>query len=319
MSSAAHVPDLVSILIPAYNAGRWIRQCVGSALDQTWNATEIIVVDDGSTDETASIVGSFGRRVRLCQGEHRGGNAARNRLLREARGHWLQYLDADDYLLPHKIESQLSWLAKRPDVDVAYSPVILRHESSGVETPLPVPYGSDFTLNFIQWGCLNTTGFLYRKTAIEAAGGWNEAQAACQEHELLFRLVRANKCFGLIAGVGSVYRDHGTETVSRKDPLLTIGLKLELLEKMEALLKERGQFTPEHRKALYIGRMEAARSTWSLNLELACQVASRAARDGRSVVRSSPALPPLYQFTCVLLGFEKAERLAALRRRIAAR
>jgi glycosyltransferase involved in cell wall biosynthesis len=316
MSSETPAADLVSILIPAYNAGPWIRQSIESALAQTWTPTEIIVADDGSTDDTASVAGSFEPRVRLYPGEHRGGNAARNRLLREARGGWLQYLDADDYLLPEKIASQMRWLAGHPEVDVAYSPVILRYESSGVEERLPVPDHSDVALHFIRWIAFNTTGFLYRKSAVEEVGCWDEDQAACQEHELMFRLFQAGKRFGFIDTFGSVYRNHGTGTVSRKHPLRTITRKLELLEKMEALLKERGQLTRDHRRALYGARMESARSAWCADAPLASQIAARAARDGRWMLRSSSALPVRYQFSSLLLGFDGAERLAAWRRRV---
>src|SRR5678815_984429 len=101
------LPPLVSILIPCYNAERWIRQCIESALDQTYPNKEVIVVDDGSKDASLEVIKSFGDRIRWETGPNRGGNAARNRLLQLAKGEWLQYLDADDYLLPEKISRQM--------------------------------------------------------------------------------------------------------------------------------------------------------------------------------------------------------------------
>ena len=91
---------LVSILIPCYNAERWIAQAIESALAQTWSEKEVIVVDDGSTDHSLEVIRQFDGRISWETGLNRGGNAARNRLLELARGEWLQYLDADDYLRP---------------------------------------------------------------------------------------------------------------------------------------------------------------------------------------------------------------------------
>src|SRR5262245_36644589 len=95
---------LVSILIPCYNAERWIAQAIESALTQSWPAKEVLVVDDGSTDRSLNIIKSFGGRIRSEASNHRGSNQTRNRLLELAHGQWVQYLDADDYLRPGKIE-----------------------------------------------------------------------------------------------------------------------------------------------------------------------------------------------------------------------
>src|SRR6202011_1477360 len=112
----------VSILIPCYNAERWVAQAIESALRQTWPEKEIIVVDDGSTDGSLAIIESFGDRIRWETGPNRGGNVARNRLLELAHGEWLQYLDADDYLLPMKIERQMEFIGANPAADVIFGP-----------------------------------------------------------------------------------------------------------------------------------------------------------------------------------------------------
>jgi glycosyltransferase involved in cell wall biosynthesis len=91
---------LVSILIPCHNAENWIAEAIESGIAQTWPAKEIIVLDDGSTDRSLDIIRGFGERIRSEAAKHRGGNATRNRLLELARGDWIQYLDADDYLRP---------------------------------------------------------------------------------------------------------------------------------------------------------------------------------------------------------------------------
>jgi glycosyltransferase involved in cell wall biosynthesis len=81
----------VSILIPCYNAERWISQAIESALNQTYQYKEVIVVDDGSTDNSLEIIKSFGDRIHWETGENKGGNITRNRLLELSTGEWLQY------------------------------------------------------------------------------------------------------------------------------------------------------------------------------------------------------------------------------------
>src|SRR6516162_5899582 len=112
----------VSILIPCYNAERWIAHAIDSALAQTWNEKEVIVVDDGSTDSSLDVIRGFKDRIRWETGSHRGGGAARNRLLELAYGQWIQYLDADDYLLPNKIAHQMGFIAANMGLDVVFGP-----------------------------------------------------------------------------------------------------------------------------------------------------------------------------------------------------
>src|SRR5476651_2089512 len=116
------MPALVSIGIPCYNAERWIAGAVESALAQTWGETEVLVVDDGSTDGSAEILRGFGDRIRVERVMNGGVNRARNLLLKGARGEWIQYLDADDYLRPEKVARQIEEAGA--EADVIYSPVL---------------------------------------------------------------------------------------------------------------------------------------------------------------------------------------------------
>src|SRR6266705_245205 len=102
---------LVSILIPAYNAEEWIADAIQSALMQTWPHKEIIIVDDGSTDETLSIARRHeSRLVKVLHQDNQTASAARNRAFRECQGNYIQWLDADDLLTPRKIAAQVSAL-----------------------------------------------------------------------------------------------------------------------------------------------------------------------------------------------------------------
>ena len=99
---------LVSILIPAYNAQQWLSDTSESALAQTWEKTEIIVVDDGSTDQTPHLARKFASKsVRVVAQENRGAAAARNTAYAACQGDYIQWLDADDLIDPDKVEVQM--------------------------------------------------------------------------------------------------------------------------------------------------------------------------------------------------------------------
>lgn len=303
---------LVSILIPCYNAEPWIRQCIQSALDQTWPNKEIIVIDDGSTDAGVAIIESFGDRIRFQVSPHSGGNAIRNRLTQLAGGEWLQYLDADDYLLPEKIASQMAHLeSSGADVDIVYSPVIAYEDGQAPSAGGCEITDSDETLTLIRWGPLNTGGLLLKRRAVLETGGWKEDQKCCQEHELLLRAWLAGCRFLLHNSAEAVYRQHGSDTVSRRNPLLTIRLRMELTDRLAGHLESSGKLTAAHREALFVARMECARSAYRLDSQLAEELCRKAEANGRSWVLGCPALPVVYQLALRLAGFENTERLAA--------
>src|SRR5690606_29679667 len=102
------MPPLVSILIPAYNSGRWIAATIRAALAQTWCNTELIIVDDGSRDDTLAIAQSFASpRVKVISQENQGASAARNTAFEHSQGDYIQWLDADDLIAPDKIALQM--------------------------------------------------------------------------------------------------------------------------------------------------------------------------------------------------------------------
>ena len=100
-------PDSVSVVIPSFNCGSFVSQAIDSVLAQTCAPAEVIVVDDGSTDDTAERLEPYMDRIRYVFQENRGVSAARNRAVAESRGHCVAFLDADDVWHPRKLELQL--------------------------------------------------------------------------------------------------------------------------------------------------------------------------------------------------------------------
>jgi glycosyltransferase involved in cell wall biosynthesis len=107
---------LVSILIPAYNAEAWICDTLRSATAQTWERKEIIVVDDGSTDQTLAVARQFeSKQLRVATHKNQGAAATRNEAFSLSQGDYIQYLDADDLMAPDKIARQMDALGKFPN------------------------------------------------------------------------------------------------------------------------------------------------------------------------------------------------------------
>lgn len=110
----------ISVIIPAYNAERFLGEAIASVRDQSLAASEILVVDDGSSDRTADIACSWGGVVRLLQQQNQGPAAARNLAIGEAHGEFLAFLDADDLMTPDRLQLQIQMLREQPALDLVF-------------------------------------------------------------------------------------------------------------------------------------------------------------------------------------------------------
>jgi glycosyltransferase involved in cell wall biosynthesis len=128
--------DLVSVILPAFNAERYLAEAVESVLAQRHDPIEVIVVDDGSTDGTRALAEGFGPPVRAISQHNTGPGGARNRGVEAARGGWLTFLDADDLWLPRKIERQLAALADESEGTAVFGRVQMFTERDGTVTEI---------------------------------------------------------------------------------------------------------------------------------------------------------------------------------------
>ncbi len=237
----------VSILIPCYNADQWIAQAIQSALDQTYPNKEVIVVDDGSSDRSLEIIKTFGDRIHWETQPNQGGNITRNRLLELSTGEWLQYLDADDYLQPDKIQKQVKFLEQHSQADVIYSPIINEYHdgNSSRQEPLPIPEPHDPWILLARWFLPQTGSPLWRKQAILDVGRWKVDQPCCQEHELYLRLLMAGKRFEYCPETGLVYRQWSEETVCKRNKPETQRQRLAIKDRLEQHLSATERLTQE--------------------------------------------------------------------------
>ena len=305
----------VSVAIPCFNAGRWLRSAVESALSQCGGNVEVIVVDDGSTDDSPRIAQAFSDRVRLIRAENGGANRARNIALDLATGEWIQFLDADDYLEPHKIETQLREADDGRNADLLYSPVWIetcRDGHSSRELSITDPY-ANVDLQWIRWQIPQTGGALWRRNALNQIGGWNPDQPCCQEHELYLRARQGGFRFVYTPTPGAVYRIWSEDTLCRKDPANVVQVRTELLERMRDWLKSKGTITDAHRIAIGQACFEMARTWARFDLEKASAY-HRARNSVDSIRVVGPAAPLSYRMIYHLLGFARTERIARVLR-----
>ena len=312
---------LVSILIPCFNAEPWIGEAIESALAQTWADKEVIVVDDGSMDGSLGVIKRFDDRIRWESGPNRGGNAARNRLLELARGEWLQYLDADDYLRPEKVQRQAEYATAHPECEIVLSPVVSEiHEADGsiTLTEWSFPEPRDPWRLLARWRMPQTGGSLWKKTAIERVGGWRVDQPCCQEHELYLRLLNAGCRFGFCDSRLAVYREFGIPgRVTHKHRHRIVRERLAIVGRAEQSLRSRNELTTERRQDVNDARHELARLAWNAfgDRQLAMEaIGEIAASDPDFQPSPGDASPSLYRLAYRLGGFEFAQRIAATKR-----
>jgi len=309
---------LVSILIPCFNAERWVAQTIESALSQTWPEKEVVVVDDGSTDASLEIVKSFGDRIRWVSGPNRGSNVARNRLLELAHGDWLQYLDADDYLLPEKIAQQMEFIGANPAADVIFGPATIEHcvEGKTSRELLPIPRPHDLWILLARWYLPQTGAALWRKQAIIDVGGWKSDQPCCQEHELYLRLLIAGKRFAYCEHNGAIYRHWGENTLWRGNVPEVHRRRLEIEQRAEDFLSKTNQLTAERQHAINIARFETARSAWQYDPAFAKEIMRNVKSTDRDFIPAGPAASGSYRLALKLFGFGAAEVIAQWRRNV---
>jgi len=125
---------MISVIIPTYNAEKYINKAINSVLAQTYQDFEILVIDDGSTDNTKEAVNSIpDERIRYIYQENRGPSAARNKGVELSGSEYVAFLDADDFWHPKKLEIQLDVLNKKPDICLVYSNIIMQEEVTGAK------------------------------------------------------------------------------------------------------------------------------------------------------------------------------------------
>ena len=220
---------LVSILIPAYNASKWIKSTTLSALSQTWLNKEVIIVDDGSTDETLDVVKEIRSPVlKIYKQKNLGACAARNYALELASGDFIQWLDADDILAPDKIENQLLKSDQDPNSLTLHSCSWgLFYHCTSMAKITPSPLWQDLSpldwllKHFGEGYMMPNLSWLVSRKLSDLAGKWNESLKVNQDGEYFSRVVRSSQFIKFHSDALCYYRKGNPHSISGKNRSLT--------------------------------------------------------------------------------------------------
>jgi glycosyltransferase involved in cell wall biosynthesis len=206
--------SLVSILIPAYNSDKWISSTIDSALNQTWDKKEIIIVDDGSTDNTLQIAKQFESKcVKVVTQENSGAASARNKALEIAQGDYIQWLDADDLLTPNKISLQMQRRHFEANDLILFTSAWARFYFR-TETAKFNPDALWYDLQPIDWLVskfekglwMNPITWLVSRKLTELAGPWDERLSLDDDGEYACRLVARSVGVRFVSEAKCFYR-----------------------------------------------------------------------------------------------------------------
>jgi glycosyltransferase involved in cell wall biosynthesis len=199
----------VSIVIPTYNHARYVGDAIESALTQTFNDFEVIVVDDGSTDATPAVLERYGERIVAVRQENAGLSAARNHGFALARGEQILFLDADDLIPPCKLAVQTTYLKEHPELGLTYS--AWQHiDADGrhvVREVHPRREGAVLRALLLREFFPAVGSVLVRRRCIEEVGPFDPALRAAEDVDLWMRIARAGYRFGYQDDVLFSYRD----------------------------------------------------------------------------------------------------------------
>lgn len=254
---------LTSIIIPCYNAEKWIRECIDSALSQTYSPIEVIVVDDGSTDNSVAVIKEYGDKIRWISCENGGPSAARNRGIQLSKGEYIQFVDADDYISLDKVKQAVECL-ELFNTDIVYGDWCNQYHKVDGTTEL-----SDYKINqptddiiyyTIAYNKIHVGSCLFKHEVFEKVSEFNESLRIAEDYDFFVRLALAGATFTYQAGCHYFYRIYGAVTASHGQGIDHPKAVELALNSMSLVLGEKGLSTDKYRHALACNYFSVARS-----------------------------------------------------------
>jgi glycosyltransferase involved in cell wall biosynthesis len=201
---------LVSIIIPNLNYGPYLKNAIDSALQQAYASIEVIVVDDGSSDDSGEVIASFGSRIRSCWQENAGPSSARNRGIGMAQGEYLLFLDADDWLLPNAVADLLRGFAAFPDSGLVFGDAELTNEDGAVIGKSVCQMASVSLAALLRRNPILTLTALVQRRSLERAGVFNPLFRHGEDYDLWLRIARRFPVRHVVCTVAR-RRNHGRQ------------------------------------------------------------------------------------------------------------
>ncbi|MGD9835500.1 MAG: glycosyltransferase [Piscinibacter sp.] len=215
---------LVSVILPTYNCGRFVADAIDSVLSQTYQPIEVVVVDDGSTDDTLKVVARFGDRVRVFTQANAGPAAARNRAVSEARGEYLAFLDGDDLWLPGHTETLMGQFERQSDCRVVYGGWLVWHPNQDgsfppLQVPAPTlaprvdPEGSGWLYSRLLFdSVIHIIASVIHRSVFDAVGGFDQTLRTGSDYDFWLKVSRRHPAVKLDVPVAVYRQNHSSVT-----------------------------------------------------------------------------------------------------------
>ncbi len=224
----------VSVIIPTYNRAKNLIQSIDSVMNQTYQDLEIIIVDDGSTDNTKEVLSKYDGKVRYFYQENRGVSAARNIGIKESRGEFIAFLDSDDSWLGNKLEQQMKLFQYDPSVSLQYSYARYLDKANNIEFIRPKNVSKSFKDFLYEDTVLPTSSVVLKKSVLEEVGMFDEGLPGIEDYDLWLRCSRKFK-IGFIPET-LVLKNNSSSNLSFNHSKMYIGY-IKVCEKLLANLK----------------------------------------------------------------------------------
>lgn len=220
MNNSRLYQPLVSVIIPSYNQANFVKSAIESVLNQSYRQIEIIVVNDGSTDNTLDVIKKITtkEKISIVTTRNRGLAAARNTGLEQAAGNFVAFLDSDDLYLPHKLSLHIDFLLSHPDIDISYSET--RYFNNKPEDAFsigkrPQIEGDPFS-KLIRGNFIPSNAFVVKTDMIRKIGGYDPSLRAHEDWDMLLRLSLSGAQFGYINAVTNLVRIHASNMTKQR-------------------------------------------------------------------------------------------------------
>lgn len=220
MVSDMNVP-LVSVIMPCYNNANYVAAALESVLSQDYPNFEVIVVDDGSTDNSVAVLETFNDKITVVKQANQGPAAARNNGLKMAKGKYVAFNDSDDFWLPGKLSAQVSYLEKNPEIglcycqwaiwdnEVPFKEISARFSASKQTLETDPDYTGWLYLKLLKDSIIHTITAVIRRTVLDDVGFFNAKYRIGEDHDLWLRISHKYK-IAKLNHVFAVYRDNPT-------------------------------------------------------------------------------------------------------------
>ncbi len=308
--------NLVSIIIPCYNQEKWVAEAIDSALSQTYPHKEVIVVDDGSTDSSLNVIKRYGESIKIIEMPHQNGNYARNEGFRVSKGAFIQFLDADDYILSEKISKQVQAI-KNNKYDVVYGDwkhiYSFENKKKYFGDEKHESLKKDYIAELMKGWWVAPVALLWSRSIVNAISGWDVTIEVAQDRDFFLSAAIEGAKIGYVEGCDSIYRRHSHLTVSTRNKMEWLENHGKVLQKAEKKLFEDNKLSEDYKKSLAVGYFKLARLYFGIDREEWMQIYKKVCDLDSEFM---PQESWLYNSVYKTFGVQIAEKSGLLKRKI---